>query len=407
MHSRIRLAIPIVLLLAAAAGGYWWWQSQPAAAAADELKASGTIEATQIDIAPEVGARILTVDAAEGQSVPAGATLVTLDSALLQAQRAQAVTAVAQARAGLAVAEARLAQAEAGARPEELVAADARLAGAAALAAQAAAQRDALLAGPRRAEITIAEANLAQAEAALRLAETMHDASMSKPHPGGPDEWLARNDRDRAAAAVTAAQAQLDLVRAGATRDQRDAAAEAAIAATTQITVARSQLDLLAAGARAEDLAVLKASVEQARVAVEQAEAALAIYDVQLARYALTAPVAGTVLVRSGEPGEMATPGASLIVLSDLSRLEITVYVAEDRYGAIRLGQSATVTVDSYPGETFIAHVSHIADQAEFTPRNVQTVTGRKTTVFAIKLSIENQAGKLKPGMPADVDFGR
>jgi HlyD family secretion protein len=113
------------------------------------------------------------------------------------------------------------------------------------------------------------------------------------------------------------------------------------------------------------------------------------------------------VLVRSGEPGEMATPGASLIVLADLSRLEITVYVAEDRYGAIRLGQPAAVTVDSYPGETFIAHVTHIADQAEYTPRNVQTVTGRKTTVFAIRLSIENEAGKLKPGMPADVDFGR
>jgi HlyD family secretion protein len=69
------------------------------------------------------------------------------------------------------------------------------------------------------------------------------------------------------------------------------------------------------------------------------------------------------------------------------------------------LGQTCQVTVDSFPGQTFIGTVSHIADQAEFTPHNVQTTDSRKKTVFAIKLTLEPSVGLLKPGMPADVHF--
>ena len=83
------------------------------------------------------------------------------------------------------------------------------------------------------------------------------------------------------------------------------------------------------------------------------------------------------------------------------------MYVPENRYGTILLGQSARVNVDSFPGETFDARVIRIADQAEFTPRNVQTEQGRSTTVFAVDLAVSNPQGKLKPGMPADVYFNQ
>jgi len=60
----------------------------------------------------------------------------------------------------------------------------------------------------------------------------------------------------------------------------------------------------------------------------------------------------------------------------------------------------------SYPDDVFEASVViRIADQAEYTPRNVQTQEERQNTVYAVKLSVKNPAGKLKPGMPADVDF--
>ena len=86
--------------------------------------------------------------------------------------------------------------------------------------------------------------------------------------------------------------------------------------------------------------------------------------------------------------------------------MPITVFVSEENYGQISLGDQAVVSVDSFPGEKFSARVVHIADRAEFTPRNVQTPEGRKTTVFAVELSVLDDNGKLKPGMPADVKFG-
>ena len=63
------------------------------------------------------------------------------------------------------------------------------------------------------------------------------------------------------------------------------------------------------------------------------------------------------------------------------------------------------MSVDSFPGTKFNAQVSFISDQAEFTPRNVQTVEGRSSTVYAIKLKVNDPQGRLKPGMPADVVF--
>jgi len=67
--------------------------------------------------------------------------------------------------------------------------------------------------------------------------------------------------------------------------------------------------------------------------------------------------------------------------------------------------QKATIKVDSFPGKTFDGTVDYISDQAEFTPRNVQTIESRSTTVYAVEISIPNSDFDLKPGMPADASF--
>ncbi len=148
-----------------------------------------------------------------------------------------------------------------------------------------------------------------------------------------------------------------------------------------------------------------QAAVDQAQKAVQQAQANLDLLDAQIAKLTVYAPLDGEVLTRNVEPGEFVQPGAVTFALADLNQMTITVYVPEDRYGQISVGQPAQVSVDSFPSETFTAEVIHIADQAEFTPRNVQTVEGRSSTVYAIKLKVTDSKGKLKIGMPADVVF--
>jgi len=113
----------------------------------------------------------------------------------------------------------------------------------------------------------------------------------------------------------------------------------------------------------------------------------------------------GVVLTRNVEVGEFVQPGATSFVLGQLSDLTITVYIPENRYGEVSLGQQAELTVDSFPELTFTAEVIQIADKAEFTPRNVQTVEGRSSTVYAVKLKVNDPDGNLKIGMPADVVF--
>jgi multidrug resistance efflux pump len=143
----------------------------------------------------------------------------------------------------------------------------------------------------------------------------------------------------------------------------------------------------------------------QADKGVQQAQAQLELTDTQIEKLIIKAPVDGVVMVRSVQPGEVVQPGFTVLTLGQLSDLTIKVYIPEDLYGKINLGDKAQVSSDSFPNQTFEAVVVRIADQAEYTPRNVQTKNDRATTVFAIKLSVTNPDGKLKPGMPVDVQF--
>lgn len=119
----------------------------------------------------------------------------------------------------------------------------------------------------------------------------------------------------------------------------------------------------------------------------------------------IRSPLNGVVLMRAVEPGEVTTAGGALMVVADLKTVSMTVYIPESQYGQIYLGQQLPVTVDSFPGKVYVGTVTHIANEAEFTPRNSQTVQNRKNTVYAIKLTIDNPDLDLKPGMPADVSL--
>ncbi|MBI3160806.1 MAG: efflux RND transporter periplasmic adaptor subunit [Chloroflexi bacterium] len=419
MHERlahIRRFAPLVVIgvLLVAAVVYLVNLTRPGEAA---LEASGTIEAVSVRLAAELGGRVLEVLVREGEAVTAGQALVRLDDALLQAQRRQAAAALAQAPAGVTAAQLELeaAQQAHAALFENLDLARAQAAQEAARAATVVRdlERNVVnLASPsKQTEIDKARANV------VLLADRLDKAREAyEPYANKPEDNLTRASLQQQLAA--AQQSYDDAVRLlnnleGTTNplDLGEAEAELLVA-RERLAQAQRNLDDLAEGPDPDALALAETRLENAQAQltaaqarVTAAEAALAALDLQIEKMTVRAPRDGIVLSRSVEPGEVVLPGAPLITLADLSSLTITVFLPEDLYGRVSLGAEAGVRVDSFPGEVFSGEVVRIADQAEFTPRNVQTVEGRKTTVFAIELRVDDPQGRLKPGMPADVDF--
>jgi HlyD family secretion protein len=221
--------------------------------------------------------------------------------------------------------------------------------------------------GSRPAEVAQAKAQLRAADE--RLADAVRNRNRSRNlFAGGA---VSREALDRAETAATVAQAE------------RDRLAE--------------QLALLEEGARAEQVTAQAALVTQAEAALAQAGAALRFAEI-------TAPFPGVITRRPREPGEVLAAGLPVVTLMNPADRWIRIYVPETAVGRVALGQSAEIAIDAFPGRIYAGEVAFIADEAEFTPRNVQTREERVKLVYRVKVRVVGDTAQdLKPGLSADV----
>jgi multidrug resistance efflux pump len=454
-----RIIIPIVFVVAVVVGAYWYFTTQNLPATIRELTGTGTVEANEATISSEVSGRITDVFMDEGDRVSVGDPLFTLDSMLLDGQHKQAQANLNAAQVGMEVAQNSFSAALAGeeiaqaqydltliqalqqAQPvrssvwSQKVPAGIDLPGwyytraeqnAAALEElnstkigleDEMASFNKLMSTGNFAKLADTETRLAQAELAFMDAADVLDRSNLQ-----DDQVLidfAQNAFDAAKDELEAAKDAYDkILSTQETNDLLDARAKLALAQerydTAQdrynsLLVGRDSLQVRLAAATLtqsqNNVALAQSRVSQAQTAIDQAQAALDLINIQLKKLIIAAPLAGKVLARNIEPGEVIQAGASALTLGDLDNLTITVYIPENRYGEVSLGDKAQVIVDSFPDQSFIGTVTRIANKAEFTPRNVQTTEGRSSTVYAIQLEVEDPNGLLIPGMPADVTF--
>ncbi len=446
MENR-RPPIPVIVLVIVvlAAAGYFAYQNF-FVKSNGALKASGSIETTQASIGPEMGGKVVEVLVNEGDKVNAGDQLFRLDDTLLKAQRNAAAASLETAKAAAQSADAAVASAQSQvdlalitalnddktSRTANWTAAklidfnqpnwyytQAEQIDALTRAAEAAQKAyTAAVDNQKFVEQKATSATFLDTEKRLALARAAHQVAqdvLTRANTAVDGQDLkdeAQNNADDAKSELDDAQKAYDdaLTTEGAT-DVLEARAKRYVAQerfdTTQDRIRALQTGMLAPKVTAAQstLDQAKAGVNQAQKAIEQAQAQLDLLDAQIAKLVVTAPSAGVILTRNIEPGEFVQPGAAALTIGNLDALTITVYVTEDKYGQIKLNNKAIVSVDSFPGTTFDATVVHISDQAEFTPRNVQTVEGRSSTVYAVKLTVSDPSGSLKPGMPADVVF--
>jgi HlyD family secretion protein len=218
----------------------------------------------------------------------------------------------------------------------------------------------------------------------------------------------AKSERDAIVAELASARAdearfeQLLKVRAGSTKQRDDAVtrrelAEAKLkAADDRTAAAQSAVDRLKAGARKEELsgARAKASAVAAQIAALEHDRGEAV---------VRAPSSGVIGSRLVEPGELVAIGTPLAIIVDLDRAWASVYLQEPLVPLVKMDQAATVITDA--GDRIEGRVTFISPKAEFTPRNVQTPDERAKLVYRVKVTVDNKAGILKPGMPVSVDL--
>jgi len=427
----------LVTILVASAGiyvAYRWWLADPVSAVTHGEIATVqrgplvvTVKAVGSVVVPAnntlafcTSGRIKEVLVAEGDVVEAGELLARLDTTDLELQ-------YRQAQAALALSQATLELTQVGPTEADIKAAAGSLA-----AAEAVYER--VKAGPLAAEVAAAEGELVSAQVSLEDLE--RGASWRETHLArlAIDQakntlWGAQGSRDAIKGSRTASDAQKDQAEAAVLnaevgvkiaeiqyaqlleppRPSVVSSAEARIAqarahlekleaasssdqlklAAVQVARARAELARLENSPTPEELAIALARVDQVKISLEQAKR-------QIDYAVLVAPSGGTVVAVQAEVGQSVSPATPVIVLADLSRLQVEVHVHETHIGAIRDGQLTQIRLDAFPDTQPVGRVSEISPLAAGTGGTVS---------YLVTIGLPPSDLPIRPGMAARVEI--
>ena len=161
------------------------------------------------------------------------------------------------------------------------------------------------------------------------------------------------------------------------------------------VEIAQKEYEIIQQGSRPEE-------IKMAEAALEGVKQQVAYIQAQLADTLIYAPRSGIIAEKLAEEGEYLPAGGLVAKIIDVDNLWLMIYLTEVEFGRVKLGDLVKVTVDSYPEHEFTGRIIYLSPEAEFTPKNIQTRDERVKLVFGVKVGLEEPAGLLKPGMPAD-----
>jgi len=315
------------------------------------VAASGRIEGREVTLAAKaIQGRVKRLLADEGQMVNKGQLLAELDVEQLEAQAASANASVAtlDAQVGQAALDVLLAEKNSAAT---IAAADAA--------------------------VSTAQAQVLRANAVLTNATIAQQRAVAMFNVGA----ISQQEVDQAEMVLRTSEADL---------------------AAANKEVARADANLALARASADTIGLKQQQVHALEASRRAAAGRLAEAQANLAERLIVAPTTATIVSRPVEVGDVVSAGTPIFQLVDMSRLYLKVYIPEPDIAKLHLGDPAEITVDAFPDRRFTARVSRIYEQAEFTPKNVETAEERLKLVFGVELALVNPDSMLKPGMPAD-----
>ncbi|MCD6487503.1 MAG: HlyD family efflux transporter periplasmic adaptor subunit [Syntrophobacterales bacterium] len=171
---------------------------------------------------------------------------------------------------------------------------------------------------------------------------------------------------------------------------------------TARAKLCEANAVLKQANSNLKKLKVTRKEIEVAEAQYLVAKAVLSSAEIQLGYTQLRSPFSGTITSRNIEPGEVVITGRGALTLSDLTTVDLKIFVGETEIGKVKPGQKIHVKTDSFPDKVYTGTVSFISPEGEFTPKIIQTHKERVKLVYLVKVSIPNPDLELKSGMPAD-----
>lgn len=233
------------------------------------------------------------------------------------------------------------------------------------------------------------------------------------------DQVLAALDADDLRARLRAAEAQVRQARAAAQASRAGLASAASQQKLAQATLRRTEelvkKNFVTGGKLDQDrselqtaeaaVAAAQSRIGEALSAVAAAAAQADVLRVALQDTTLKAPVAGRVLYRLAQPGEVLASGGKVLTLLDMRDVYMSIYLPAGEAGKVGVGDTASIVLDALPGKPIPARIAFVAPRAQFTPKEVETRNEREKLMFRVKVKVEaawlaTHAEFAKPGMP-------
>jgi len=381
----------VVLLILIAAGVAAFFHFRNLQSNEGVLRASGTIEATRVDVSFQIGGRVAEVIAVEGQALKAGDVLAHLDNKELRAHYNQILASIDVVLSQILQQESTVDM------RRDVVESVINQSNSQTEAARMTVERTRN--GTRPEDIRVAEALTVQAEADLerRKSDFQRISGLKEKGVASQQEFDAAQSAYRMAETVVAAARERQALAKEGSRREDLAEAEAQLKA--------AQAGTAVAEAGRKSVKIERLAVETLRAHQRELEAQLDAARTQLTYTEIHAPLDGVVLTKNIESGEVVSPGTPVVSIANINALWMNIYIPESQTGLIKLGQAVRVHVDSFPNETFNGKISFVSSESEFTPKTIQTPEERIKLVYRAKVTLENTGQRLKPGMPADAEI--
>jgi HlyD family secretion protein len=173
--------------------------------------------------------------------------------------------------------------------------------------------------------------------------------------------------------------------------------------AKLRLEVAEAQLKSAKENLQKAERGPLKSEIEAYKSQVDAAKSQVELIEKKLNDAVIISPASGYVSLINYDEGELVTAGSLITKITNLDEVYVKVYVNELDLGKIKIGDEAEIKPDAYPDKTFKGKIVFISNEAEFTPKNIQTKEERVKLVYAVKIKVDNPQHLLKDGMLCDV----